>query len=246
MLRPPDIASSNEKALSMIQLFGFPMSNYYSIVKMCLLEKGIPFEEHHQDFVVADDVSRAGQALLKTRRPEYFEKSPLGKIPSIGTPDGYLSETQIILEYLEELYPQVPLLPEGAFARAKARELARVLDLHLELVVRRVYPEAFFGGLVAPETRAEVRDLALLAIDGVAALSALSPYAMGPTFTYVDCVAAVHLTVVRPALAKLYDIDVSRTLPNLRPYLARIAERPSWTASMGVIHGALTALGMAH
>jgi glutathione S-transferase len=228
----------------MIKLFGFPMSNYYTIVKMCLLEKCIPFEEHHQDFVVADDVSRAGQNLIKTRRPDYFAKSPLGKIPCIGTPDGYLSETQIILEYLEEVYPQVSLLPEGAFARAKARELARVLDLHLELVVRRVYPEAFFGGVVAPETKAEVRDLALLALDGLAALSALSPYAAGSTFTYVDCVAAVHLTVVRPVLAKLYDIDVTRSLPNLYPYLARIAERPSYTASMGVIHGALAALGM--
>jgi glutathione S-transferase len=195
---------------------------------------------------MADDVSRAGQAPVKTRRTEYFEKSPLGKIPCIGTPHGYLSETQIILEYLEDAYPHTSLLPEGAFARAKARELARVLDLHLELVVRRVYAEAFFGGSVAAETKAEVRELALLAVNAVAALSSLSPFAVGSTFSYVDCVAAVHLTVVRPALEKLYDIDVSRALPNLRPYLASMAERPSFTASMGAIHGALDALGMAH
>jgi glutathione S-transferase len=228
----------------MIDLYGFPMSNYYSVVKMAMLEKDVPFRERHEDMVIKTDIFSAGDEGLVTSRPDYMQKSPLGKIPCVGTEHGYLSETQIILEYLEEAYPQVPLLPQGTFARAKARELARILDLHLELQVRRVYAEAFFGGTVCAETKAEVQVRALDAIQAIATLTELSPYAMGPTFTYVDCVAGVHLPIARGALFKLYDIDIARRLPNLSDYLARLAERPSYRISMEPIHGALTALGL--
>jgi len=228
----------------MIQLCGFTMSNYYSIVRMCLLEKDIPFEENLQDIVVKSDVAHAGDTLISTVRDEYLSKSPVGKIPCIVTSEGPLSETQIILEYLEDAYPQVPLLPQGAYARAKARELARVLDLHVELVIRRVYPEAFFGAAVAPEIKSEVRAQIIRAIEGVARLTQLSPYAVGSSFTYVDCVAAVHLTVARAALARVYDLDLNRSLPGLPSYLVRIGERPSFVIAMEAIHGALSALGL--
>lgn len=228
----------------MIDLFGFPMSNYYSVVKMVLLEKDIPFRERHEDIVVKEDIFNAGNEGLATRRADYVKKSPLGKIPCIGTADGYLSETQIILEYLEEAHPEVPLLPRGAFARAKVRELARILDLHLELQVRRVYAEAFFGGSVPAQTKEEVRELATNALRAVATLTSLSPYAMGPTLTYVDCVAGVHLPIARGALSKLFGIEIFQTLPNLRRYLARLNERPSYRNAMEPIHGALTALGL--
>lgn len=228
----------------MIDLFGFPMSNYYSVVKMALMEKDIPFRERDQDTIMKEDIFHAGDQSIVERRAEYLEKSPMGKIPCIGTAHGYLSETQIILEYLEDAYPQVPLLPRGAFPRAKARELARILDLHLELQVRRLYSEAFFGGTVAPEIKAEVRELAISALSAVSVLTELSPYAMGSTFTYVDCVAGVHLPIVRGALSKLFGLDITRMLPNLRPYLARLEERSSYRIAMQPIHGALSTLGL--
>ncbi|MDB5931528.1 MAG: glutathione S-transferase, partial [Polaromonas sp.] len=127
----------------MLTLCGFPASNYYNKVKLALLEKGVPFTEetvrvpNHDEAVLAD--------------------SPLGKIPFIRTLQGALCESQAIMEYIEAAYPQPPLLPADPFAAAKVRELITFIDLHLELVARELYGQAFFGAPGSDETQAQVR-----------------------------------------------------------------------------------------
>ena len=116
----------------MLKLCGFAGSNYHNKVKLALLEKGVPFEEELA-WVGATDASA----------------SPLGKVPYLKTPDGAMCESAVMLEYIEQKYPQNPLIPADPFAAAKVRELALFLDLHLELVARNLYPEAFFGGKVS-------------------------------------------------------------------------------------------------
>lgn len=229
----------------MIQLFGFQLSNYYNCVKMCLLEKDIPFSEHNDEVVLADDVANAGAGLVEALRDTYLEKSPVGKIPCIGTKEGYLSETQVILDYLEDAYPAVPLLPREPFARAKARELVRVLDLHIELVMRRLYSETFFGGSADDATKREVREQLEKGIRGVTALTTLSPFAFGTQFTQVDCVAALHLPLLQIVLGKIYGEDLTKRLPNLPAYMARVAERPSYLAATATIRHKLAELGLA-
>jgi glutathione S-transferase len=117
----------------MITLCGFALSNYYNKVKIALLEKGMPFEEE-LNWATKDEATLA--------------ESPLGKVPFIRTPQGPLSESAVIMEYLEDLQPSPSLWPTDPFARAKVRELIVFLELHLELVARRVYSQAFFGGKV--------------------------------------------------------------------------------------------------
>lgn len=227
----------------MIQLFGFPMSTYYSIVKMYLLEKDIAFEEHHEDIVLTDNLAEAGNEVIRTRSEAYWQKSPVGKVPCIGTPHGYLSETQLILEYLEDAYPSVPLMPRDPWARAKARELVRVLDLHVELVMRRLYASTFFGGSTTEATKCEVQELLTKGVNGVARLTQLSPYAFASSFTQVDCVAAIHLPVAAAVMRKAFGEDLGRTLPHLPEYLERIGERPSYRSAMAVIQSKLVELG---
>lgn len=114
----------------MITLCGFGVSNYYNKLKLILLEKDIPFQEK----------------LVYPWQHESFRKSsPLGKIPYIETEHGSLSESQVILDYLEERYPEQPLYPTSVFARAKYRELIQNLELNSEWVARRLYKESFFA-----------------------------------------------------------------------------------------------------
>jgi len=80
------------------------------------------------------------------------------KIPFIETEQGGLSESQVILEYLEERFPGTPMYPADLFERAKCRELIQHLELNVEWVNRRLYKQAFFGGTVSQETRDEVRE----------------------------------------------------------------------------------------
>ena len=129
----------------MLVLCGFSLSNYYNKVKMALLEKGIPFTE---------EVVKTG-----SKDEAVLASTPLGKIPFIRTEHGTLCESQAIMEYLEDRYPEPRLTPADPWEAAKVRELVVFIDLHLELVVRELYPQAFFGGTVSDSNKARVRTL---------------------------------------------------------------------------------------
>ena len=115
----------------MIKLCGFALSNYYNKVKFVLLEHGIPFEEVRV-------VTSQEEALLV--------HSPLGKVPYIQTEQGDLCESQAIVEYLHARFPEKGIFSADPWEAAKERELITFVDLHLELVARDLYKEAFFGG----------------------------------------------------------------------------------------------------
>jgi glutathione S-transferase len=125
----------------MITLCGVSLSNYYNKIKLVLLEKEIEFTEEN---------------VLPSQDPALLARSPLGKIPFLETEAGVLSESQVILEYLEDNFTAIPLYPSQAFERAKCRELIQHIELNIELHVRRLYKEAFFGGSVTDEIKAEV------------------------------------------------------------------------------------------
>lgn len=196
----------------MLKLHGFSVSNYYNVVKAALLEKGLEFEE-----VLVYPGAAEG----------YLARSPMGKVPCLETAEGSFSESQVMLDYLEEAHPAPALMPASPFRRAKARELNRVLELYLELQARRVYPEAFFGGKVSDETKREVRQALEKGTDALARLTDFSGWALEDGFTSSDLVAAIHLPLVRDAGRRVLDVDPFERLPGIRDYLGRVRERPS-------------------
>jgi len=196
----------------MINLCGVGFSNYYNKTKLVLLEKEIPFTE--EEVLPSQD-----EALLK--------RSPLGKIPFIETPQGRLSESQVILEYLEETYPEKPLYPADSFERAKCRELIQHLELNVELHARRLYKEAFFGGTVSEETKNEVKARLAIGLKGLARLAKFSPYIAGGTYTAADCVAWLHFFIVSKASQNIYGCDkVLAHIPTVATYMQLIETRP--------------------
>jgi maleylpyruvate isomerase len=65
-------------------------------------------------------------------RPEFGEKNPMGQVPvlEIDSPNGTfrLTQSMAILEYLDEIIPEPPLLPKVPERRARARELAEIVN----------------------------------------------------------------------------------------------------------------------
>lgn len=192
-------------------LIGFAASNYYNKVKLALLEKGVAFDE---------ELAWMGETDLAA--------SPLGKVPYLRTDAGMLCESSAINEYIEAAYPQVPLLPPDPYAAAKVRELVLYLELHLELVARNVYPEAFFGGKVSDGLKERTaRQLAknLVAFSKLARFD--TPFVSGEHFTLADCAAIVHLPLVASATKVIYGQDMmAEHVPAARDYLVRMAKRP--------------------
>ncbi len=198
----------------MITLCGSPISNYYSKVKLALLEKNIPFTEE----LVA--TKSTDEAVLCC--------SPLAKIPFIRTPQGGLCESQAILEYLEAAYPQPPLLPADPFAAAKVRELVTFVDLHLELVARDLYPQAFFGGSVSESSQARVRKQLEKNIAAFKRLAKFAPYLGGDRFTQADCAGFASLPLIGMATKSIYGEDLLLAAGvDYKPYIKLIGERPS-------------------
>ena len=194
-----------------LKLCGFSASNYYNQIKLQLLEKQVAFVE--------EDV-RVGKA-----DPALIARSPMGKVPFLDTPHGCVSESLACAEYIEAAYPQVPLLPADPFAAAKVRELLVYIELHLELVARELYAEAFFGGKVSDETKERVRKLLVRGADGFGRIARFSPFVAGNTFTLADCAAVVHLPIVSGASKLIYGEDLLAALP-VRDYMRAVGDRP--------------------
>jgi glutathione S-transferase len=195
-----------------LKLCGFAVSNYYNKVKMQLLEKGVPFEE----------------VLVWASQDEaHLARSPRGKVPYIDVDGRTLAESQAICEYIEDAYPQKPLLPGEAFARAKVRELTVFIDLHVELVTRRLYAEAFFGGKVSDETKQQVEKDLPRGLKAVMQLAKFAPYIAGPEITLADCAAVQHLPLVTVATKRIYGRDFMEPYPQVAAYLKELNQRPT-------------------
>ena len=93
-----------------------------------------PFVErvylHAQVKGLGDQVELVQTELANLKTPEYLALNPLGKMPTIKWGDFVFYESTLIMELLEESFPETPLLPEDPKERAAVRLFPRVLDLY--------------------------------------------------------------------------------------------------------------------
>ncbi len=198
----------------MITLCGITLSNYYNKVKLVLLEKGIPFTEERVSTGSKDEAVLAA--------------TPLGKVPFIRVDGQTLCESQVINDYLEAAYPEPPLLPADPLAAAKVRELCTFVDLHLELVARELYGQAFFGGSTSEDTKERVKKQLTKNIAGFKRLAKFAPYLAGETFTLADCSGWVSLPLVGMASKSVLGEDLLAAAGiDWKSYARLIGERPS-------------------
>jgi glutathione S-transferase len=98
--------------MKVIKLYDFKSSPNCQRVKVVLAEKNLPYE------IVPIDLRKQEQ-----KTPEYLKLNPYGKVPVLTDDDTVLYESCIINEYLDEKYPNPPLMPKDLGKKAKARIL---------------------------------------------------------------------------------------------------------------------------
>jgi glutathione S-transferase len=100
-----------------ITLYDADRCPYCARVRIALAEKGVEYET-----VVID---------LRNRPDWLYEKNPIGKVPVIEEDTFVLPESEVILEYLDERYPEPALLPADPAARSRVRLAIQRFDLNL-------------------------------------------------------------------------------------------------------------------
>jgi glutathione S-transferase len=198
----------------MLKLCGFRISNYHNKVRLALLEKGVPHEED--------------PGCMPSQKDDWVGRSPMGKVPILEVDGTTLTESEVICEYLEDAYPQKPLLPKDPIARARVRELVTHLELHMELVARRLYGAVFFGGKVSDEIREQVQKDLAKGVRTLQRLARFDPFIAGKELTLADCTAFVHLPIVSLATKLAYGADALEGVAQLKPYLKMLGERPAF------------------
>jgi glutathione S-transferase len=196
----------------MLKVHGFAVSNYHNMVRMALLEKGASF-----DVVDAFPAQEEG----------FLARSPMGKVPALETPDGFIAETSVILEYIEEVVPGPRLLPADPFARARVREAMKMIELYIELPARRLFPGVLMGGSNPEQTVQEVDPVLRRGVAALARVLDCRRFVMGDALTLADIVAVFTFPIAAMVTRKVYGRELLESFPELAAVLVSLSERPS-------------------
>ena len=107
----------------MITLYDHPLSPYAQKVKISLKEKGLSYEAPMPGGLGAGGAQGA-----------FVEASPRAEVPALVDGDVRIFDSTIILEYLDDAYPDPPMRPASAGERARVRMLEEVMDTHFEAI----------------------------------------------------------------------------------------------------------------
>ncbi len=101
------------------------LSPFPTRVRMLIYAKGIDIE-----FVEPKGIHDG------SGKGSYLDINPLGRVPALELDDGrVLPESEVICEYLEERFPDPPMLPKDPWARAQARLISRLCDFYLVMAM---------------------------------------------------------------------------------------------------------------
>ncbi len=195
----------------MITLYESPISPYVRKVKMVLHEKGLPYESRLIDLFAEEQ-----------RKPEYLALNPFHRVPVLRDGDAVLFESTAIAEYLDEVYPQPPLLPREPAARAQARAWEEVSDSYFGQVLSGLVQENFVkpGGPDSKTVEQLKNQLAEY-------LQALDRQLDGKPFV-AGSLSLADIALVMPlSLLAMFGVTVD-AYPNVSRWLASIQARESF------------------
>lgn len=196
----------------MLTLHGFAVSNYFNMVKLALMEKGVEFKIN---------------TVFGSQDENFLKMSPRGKVPCLETEQGFINETNVILEYLEDTQGGKALLPADPYQRAMARALTKEIELYIELPARTCYAEVYFGGKVSDEVKEKAKADLQAGIATLKRHASFSPYVAGSEMSIADLMFLYSMDLAMGVGKKLFGIDLLADLPEAKALLAKLAENPN-------------------
>jgi len=202
-----------------VKLYMFPVAPNPTRVRLYLAEKaaagkGLGIEE------VAVNLREGEQ-----KSPEHQARNPFEKLPVLELDDGsFLTESLPIIEYLEELHPEPPLLGSEPLERARVRELERIAELSVLYPIARVV-HSTNSPLGLPPSREMVAHFGELIPKGLKVLddrlSDGRPFLAGERPSIADCTLAAGLQ-----FGRFGKVELDPCFENVIRWDAAYRERP--------------------
>lgn len=202
-----------------MKLYDFNLAPNPKKVRVYLAEKGIGMAIEPIDAINGAN-----------RTPEFLRKNPLGGLPVLELDDGScLTESLAIMEYLEELHPEPPMLGREPLERARIRAAERICELGVLSNVATVFQNTspFFAQRVKQSADAADNGRRRLAVNlrVIDGLIGSAPFVCGARPTIADCTLFAALE-----FATFAGLPVDPELGNVTRWYAAFKQRPSATA----------------
>ncbi len=199
----------------MRRLYHLPLSPFCRKVRLVLAEKKIEVELQEERFW--------------EERMDFLRLNPAGKVPVLRIDNHVLAESSAIAEYLDEVYPDPPLLPKTAPERAEARRLACWFDdkFHHEVTVNLLYERVYkrlmkTGHPESEKIKAGAKNIKYH-IDYIGWLMEGRRWLAGDQLSIADFAAAAQLS----ALDYIGDVDWARSEP-MKDWYSKLKSRPAF------------------
>jgi len=183
---------------------------YCARVRIVLAEKAVPYET-----VIVD---------LDERPSWIYDLNASGRVPVLDDDGVILPESRVLIEYLEERFPEPPLLAADPSARARVRLLLEQFDENLG--------DAYYG-LRRERSSDSARNALEAALDALDDVVVRQPYLSGREYGLADCAYGPWLFRAEAGLG----LDV-RARPGLAAWLERLEERPAFAAERALVGAA--------
>ena len=206
--------AQNSKTV-MAKLYHVPLSPFCRKVRLVLAEKRIECELVEEKYW--------------EQSPDFLRRNPAGKVPVLKLDDRMMAESTPICEYIEEKYPEPPLMPKSAEARYEVRRLVSWFDdkFHSEvtsnLLYERVNKKVMKQGFPDSSNVKAGAKAIKFHLDYMTWLLDQRRWLAGDVMTLADFTAAAHLS----SLDYIRDVDWNRS-EIVKDWYAKIKSRPAF------------------
>ncbi|MCP5082563.1 MAG: glutathione S-transferase family protein [Alphaproteobacteria bacterium] len=194
-----------------MELFTARVCPYAHRTRLALLEKGVPFEHIEED--------------LRNKSERFMKASPYGKVPALVHNGQTLYESLIINEYLDETFPEPPLMPADPALRARARIWIHYFDTYFNADFYAVIQNK--DAAKDEELKAKINERFLVAEQqGFGELSGEGPYWLGSKVSLVDLAWYPYFERL-PAWAHYRNFKIPDNCPKIAAWAEAMAGRAS-------------------
>jgi len=206
--------------MSGITVYGIPGSPFLRSVEIALKEKDVPYHLH-------------ALAPGEHKQPEHLARHPFGRVPAFEHDGFELYETQAIIRYLDEVFPNPPLTPGNPQQGARMNQVIGIIEWYFfpkaaaPIAFNRIIGPRLLGLPTDEAAIAEAMPMARICFAELDRLLGDQPYFGGDRVSIADIMLAAQLDL-------LCDTPEGAELSGgtrLKPWLERMKARPSLAAT---------------